>query len=94
MRIKSSLVSKLEGVNIGDIVLLKGKRGNAVGYVQYYNVDRVILGTELPFTQLDEDKQRMANFFGKKAPTSVFGNLNKKYDLKYFDSYKILKSIK
>src|SRR3989344_3785901 len=88
-RIKMSLVDKLDGVHMGDILLLNGNGYSAVGYVTDYSIDKVTLSTQLPYDLQDEGKkQRIAIMVGS-GPTKVFSK-DRKYGLKHFDSYKVL----
>ena len=84
-----SLVDKLDGVHIGDLIHLDGQRAPVVGYVQGYSMDTITLGIELPFHKISKDIRKVS-FMGK-VPTTIFGNPSKRYHLKYFDSYEVLK---
>ncbi len=71
-----SLECKLSGVQVGDILLLKGDDGydgySVVGYVRGYSAKRIIMAMSCG--------DGMEKFFLE----------NKKYELKRFISYKVL----
>ena len=87
-RIKMSLVDKLDGVHMGDILLLNGNGYSAVGYVTDCSIDKVALSTELPYDLQDKGKKQRIAMVGS-GPTKVLTK-DRKYGLKHFDSYEVL----
>ncbi len=75
-----TLEGKLEGVNIGDVILIQGIDGHAVGYVESISQNFIILAPR------DINKparyRTLRNFF---PPTSTY------YALESFETYEVLK---
>ncbi len=81
-----SLVDKLEGVHIGDIILLKDTQDNleVVGYVHDYGPKKVRLSTTNPHN--DPSNTRFSSW------VHIGRTYNSKtYNLKHFDSYEVLR---
>ena len=83
-----SLIDKLEGVLVGDILLLESSQGySAAGYVKNCTPNDVELCTEKPSKKNEQFTKRLT-IFGE-GPTKVFDK-SRGYALKHFDSYQVL----
>lgn len=80
-----SLVDKLE-IHVGDIVILKGHRCLAVGYVKNYSSKSVTLSLDCPFRRESGARKKIA-MFGNGFEVFL---KKRKYELEYFDSYQVL----
>ena len=83
-----SLINKLKGVYVGDILLLESSQGySAVGYIKNYTPNSVELCTEKPSKKNEQFIKRLT-IFGE-GPTKIFDK-SRNYSLKHFDSYQVL----
>ena len=78
--LKMTLEGKLEGVNIGDIILIQGRDGNAVGYVG--DISRIFIS----LAQRDINNPAKYRTHDDLFPSTYTG-----YVLKKFESYQVLK---
>jgi len=89
-----TLVDKIEGIHVGDILKLSNEELSVIGYVWDYSLKSVELGTQDP-------KQHKRWSLNPGLPISMFGpfggkifKFNRVYKLKHFDSYEILNTSK
>ncbi len=83
------LENKLEGVHVGDMLLLNGKHHSVVGYVQEFRDNQVKLSTQQSY-KLKEKEARIKELkLVSATPTTVFSG-DRTYKLKYFHDYQVL----
>ena len=75
-----TLEGKLEEVNIGDVILIQGKDGNAVGYVQSISQNFV-----------DLNPRDFFNAAGYRTHGNIFSPTYTTYYLDRFETYQVLK---
>jgi len=75
-----TLEGKVEGVNVGDIVLIQGRDGNAVGYVG--DISRIFISLA------QRDINNPAKY---KTHGDIFSPTSTSYRLENFETYQVLK---
>ncbi len=86
------LENKLDGVHVGDLIILQSPELEASGYVVDFNPRQVKLSHENPFSEITG-----ANAWGKAYRGGWFTSQtrgNRSYNLRKFESYEVIRQHK